>query len=655
MHVNALIAWDDMIDDMYDIDGTFNLRCADCNSDEYNLELSHYMLRSPDNGISPSVNEVNTGQCFKCPSGGICQQGKIVAVPNQWGFIHGREMSFDICPSQYCCQASPCESYDTCKLGRSGRMCGECSVGYQLSVLNDDCIQAKLCQESWLSAVIVISGLIYIGFLIVKVEVKNVMRLLPDIYAKCCKKCTKDTDVYVKEGEMGEKSAVENFENFEKFEKSPKPGVSTPFDYVEIFHIFVYYLQDTGLFNTDIPDKPVPDTSIVDEYQEKFIHLARLDSTGVFDLKTACYEAETSGTRKMFVKTSIVPFMVIVFLAFTLIMKISRVSRGVWERIMSTVVRAFLLTVLFSQQQLTTTAFSFVKCVWLGSGHYMWIDATQQCYQPWQIIVFFYILLFTMMFWVSMLLGPGLLGHGLISVWTFLLGILFPAPFVVYAIWLIDKNRKESVKASCPTRTTYGVLDEVWYSFRAFKSSEYISWGGIVELRRLGLVVSATLIATPIARITCMTLIVLIAIIVHLEYRPYADWTANMMSNVSLFATLMVGMINFGWATIVYTQADFQSGDADTIGQAMVTLEGAFIQGVPAFIIVFCLVQFLVVYFTQRFTPKVTTSGTMPAGQAYAHGQAYANEMAYNHDGILEMEKNGTHKVIMNVPYGTDM
>ena len=175
------------------------------------------------------------------------------------------------------------------------------------------------------------------------------------------------------------------------------------------------------------------------------------------------------------------------------------------------------------------------------------------------------------------------------------------------------------MKSSCPTRTTYGVLDEVWYSFSAFTSSEYISWGGIVEFRRLALVISATLIATPIARITCMTLTVLIAIIVHLEYKPYSDWTANMLSNVSLFATLMVGMINFGWATIVYTQADFQSGDADAIGQAMVTLEGAFIQGVPVFIIVFCAVQFLLVYFTQRWRPGATTLGKASSDKGYVN------------------------------------
>ena len=67
------------------------------------------------------------------------------------------------------------------------------------------------------------------------------------------------------------------------FNQPGRTRVELSLDYVEIFHIFVYHLQDTGLLNNDISNYPIPGTNVVAEYKENFIHLTLLDSTGVFE------------------------------------------------------------------------------------------------------------------------------------------------------------------------------------------------------------------------------------------------------------------------------------------------------------------------------------------------------------------------------------
>ncbi len=123
-----------------------------------------------------------------------------------------------------------------------------------------------------------------------------------------------------------------------------------------------------------------------------------------------------------------------------------------------------------------------------------------------------------------------------------------------------------------------------------------------MEVRRLMLVFCATLIRLPVARITCMISVVAFALTVHWKFHPYSDRAANTCANVSLFATLMVGILNFGWATFVYSGSNFDFGDAEEIGQVLITLENALIQLFPIGAVVFCAGYLFYVNFVNRCT-----------------------------------------------------
>ncbi len=589
------------------------VKCILCAANHYKIGTSSYSLTE---SAKPNRKD-GDDECYRCPPGGICEEHTVVADTNYWGFMQGNELFFEFCLDGFCCQSSPCASYDSCNVGREGRLCTSCKEDYKLGVVSNECLPKDRCVDGWVSVVILATGAAYIGFLLIKVEILNVYKELSEFLNRCRNKCRgrKHLDNannvainIIREMEM--EKAARNGENSSSMSakhvsfsnlqyksgttrKSNDQSWQIPFDNVEVFHIIVFHLQDTSLFQIRLPTMPNSAFSL-DEYKNKIVSLFRLESLALAN-QMACFQTEATQVIKLLIKTSIIPFMIGTCLAFILLVKASRARKQIQNRLLSSAHTVLLEIVLFSSQQLSTSALSLVKCVWLGSGDYLRIDSTVECYQFWQWFVFGFILLFIFPFWLTLFIGPGLLRFGVITLTTFELGLLFPGPFLFFSLWLLYRHRNRYIQASCPNMTTSAVLKEVWYNFKPFFSNSYLCWGGIIELRRLALVICATLIATPFARITCMIAVIIIAFAIHFKFHPYEDHTANACANISLFATLVVGMLNFGWASFLYSGSNFDYGNARNIGQGLITLEMVLVQVIPIGIILFCAGQFLFV------------------------------------------------------------
>ncbi len=366
---------------------------------------------------------------------------------------------------------------------------------------------------------------------------------------------------------------------------------------MEIFHILVFHFQDTRLFKIRLPEMPNPSIQL-DRYGETILSLFKFDTLAMGS--GACFPPGWTQLDKLLVKASIIPRMILVLLFCMLIIKVIRMRGDYQNRLMSSAYTVFLLVVLFSSQLMSSYSLNFISCERFGSEDYLIIDTTVKCYQIWQFFVFCYIGLFILPFWVTLFLGPGLLASGMISIRVFLLGLLFPAPFVVYSICLVWKERKNEISPSCHDLTTAVVLNEVWDSFTPFPSSSYLCWGGIVEIRRLIIVFCASLIDSSVSRLLCIITIVTLSLVTHIRFRPYADSVANACANISLGVQVMVGIVNFSWATFQYTGSDFSYGDANIIGKNLVTFETVLIQVFPIGAVVFCVGYFLFVNLVRR-------------------------------------------------------
>ncbi len=571
------------------------LNCEPCPMNHYRIGLSTYSLELL--GEKTPANSID--QCFPCPPGGICKNHEVIAEPNYWGFVHQNELYFVFCSINYCCPSSPCESYDMCNEGRTGSLCTSCKDGYLLRMMESKCAPMEKCTQGWVYIVTVATAIAYIGFLLVKVEIVNVALA---VYNKCRHVLRKPLNrrlmciKYLQSHEQrSEKVRTKADSNLSIVIKKPNKDHNSeweiPFDSVEIFHIIVFHMQDTNLFKIRLPNMPTSLFSL-EKYQKKILSVFSLDA--IFSENAFCFAKGSTEVTKVLLDCAVVPFMIFIFLVCCLILKVLKLKEKKYNRLMTTANTIFLLIIMFSSQKLSTSAFSLVKCEWLGSGWYLLIDSSVKCYQLWQGIVFLYLFLFILPFWLSLFIAPGLLHHRLISQRTFLVGLLFPGPFVLYSVWLLHRNKDRPVRACCHRQTTTAILNEVWDSFSPFFSYKYFCWGGIVELRRLGLVICSSMIATPIGRIIPMILITMTAYTVHFKFNPYSDKTANACANVSLCTMLMVGIINFGWATLLYSGSGFEYGNARKIGEGLLASEQWFTQGLVVAIISFCAIRFLI-------------------------------------------------------------
>ncbi len=564
-------------------DTSLVLQCMQCSENYYRFAIPSVTLME----ISDLYHPIADGECYKCPSGGICDGNSIVAHPNYWGFVYKGKLKFVFCSEGFCCQVGSCITYNGCNEGREGDLCTSCKNSFRLSIVSNDCIQKEQCAEGWLYGIMVISGLVYVGFLLAKVEVMNILQQIYFAALKC----------------KWQMRARKNNKKTSKYVGNVRPEESTnlnewviPFDHVEIFHVLVFHLQDASLFQVRFPGMQ-SSTVQLEEFKEKLLSIVRLNSLTFWNQFT-CFPSGWTQLNKILFESSIILVMICILLLSIMVIKVFRIQPNVKNRLMSSACRVFLLTFLFSSQRLCSYALNFISCEDLGPARHLFIDTTIECYQLWQIFVFCYICLFIIPFWLVLFLGPGLLEYGMVTVRIFLLGLMFPGPFVIYYIWLIYKGVRTPLIQSCHQQTSTAVINEVWSSFNPFPSSRFLCWGGVVELRRLALVFCATLISLHLDRLICMIVVVLLSFAVHVRYHPYSDHIANTCANISLCAMIMVGVVNIYSAAVDSSGGSFSYGDAEEIGKILVTFENILVDVFPASVVVFCIGYFLYVNIT---------------------------------------------------------
>ncbi len=587
------------------------LECMRCPEHYYRLALPSLTLME----ISDLYNENVDGTCYKCPSGGICNGHRVVAYPNYWGFVDRGRLKFVFCSDGFCCQLRACTTYNGCNEGHEGDLCTSCKNDFQLSIVSNNCIQKEQCAEGWLYGIMTISGLVYVGFLVAKVEVMNILHQIYFVAMKCkgqmkaprnkkgTSKYTSDVrpqgielDFQDQEEAYNSKGSVSLRKSELSQENNNVSEWRVPFDHIEIFHVIVFHLQDASLFQIRFPGMQNSAVQLK-EFKEKLISIVRLNSITFWNQFT-CFPPGWTQLNKILFESSIILVMVSILLLCIVVIKVLRIRPNTKSRLMSSACRVFLLIFLFSSQRLSSYALNFISCEDLGTARYLFIDTKVECYQSWQILVFGYITVFILPFWLVLFLGPGLLEYGNITVRLFLLGLIFPGPFVIYYIWLIYKARRKPLIQSCHQQTSAAVLNEVWSSFTPFLSSNYLCWGGIVELRRLALVFCATLITIHMYRLICMIVVVMVAFAIHVRYHPYSDNIANTCANISLSFQVIVGLINVWSAAIGNSGGSFDY--SMEIGQAMITIENILVDVYPICVVVFCIGYFLYVNLSNK-------------------------------------------------------
>ena len=567
--------------------------CQTCGNNRYSLDYGYinYTLMNNAteyftlliNGQEPfqshSVDFIYGNiSCHDCPYGARCDND-ISSVANFWGYEDQRLAVFQHCPQDYCCSSHTCPSITSCADNREGRLCGKCRPGHSEALFSFRCVSNEICGNLWLWPLIIAMGIVYSLFLVFQKDIRDYMfawdidwnrfeccRSKPGLVEMIQKNRRNTCDIEMKykitsNGKDSRKSS--DTLNLTYQQDDDEDHITKDDEYRKeagFLIIMFYYFQDALLLHIGtVYTKTVSKFEI----QLKSFLLAffrfRLDFYQFMD--DVCLFPNLQPVPKMFLKTLFVPYVLILFglfygcyswwLSFNRRRTTSTRSTRKRERSLSTkFAGGFILTLLFTYQKLATATFTLLNCVPVANKSVLFIDGTEECFQPWQYGVMAYAFSCVVLFSAILMVGPPLLKHAYISLTEFFFGCLCPFPALIYwAIVSRGSMKRHSattgnINLSHETRTVLEILEGPFKEPDSRFIIGQVCWSGVLIGRRLILFLCFTFINSVLVRLLCMLAVCFIILLHHVYVQPYSSYWGNLAGALSAAALLVVGGIN---------------------------------------------------------------------------------------------------------------
>ncbi len=562
------------------------------------------------------------GECLSCPHGANCSAG-VVSLPNYWGHMTAADrLEFHRCPVGYCCNQAPCEGIAQCAAHREGTLCGRCIQGFSESLLSPVCIPDEMCSDTW-----VIPTFAFWAFMVTWAVI--FFDTIPGVAQKSAAKCKKlicslktrqNEPNHPKKPESGpekresgperQKRGSKKQESIPeskkihqtwtdqtagatpalwgllKMNRGEKSAVSGSHKYVQII---LYYLQDASLMQVHLAlDRSTG--SPIEKLRNLLQNVSQL-AVDLLDLGLKlCPIQGWFPAIKLITKNLTGPL--VVFFIFTIYATIKIISFCFQSRKKSIqnfwypkLAAAVLFCMLLFYQQIASMSFSLVYCIKSDDQWILFIDGTVSCYQPWQIVVFIFVVNWVVAIIPVLMFLPGLLELRLISVTDFFLACLVPGPMLVYWGYRFYRRRLSFHRAYATVwqDKVVSILQQS-YVKTTYKDIFPFCWVGFMKIRRLVLVVIFTFVSNLVGRVSLMCFVIIMFLIIHLKTLPYKEFLANEAYTTSLLATLSIGLINVMKASCVEFYLNLQK-----VSHSLTTLNM-----ITDFIYVYCPVLFIV-------------------------------------------------------------
>ena len=402
--------------------------------------------------ITYSISEV---QCKVCPIGANCT-GSIKALTHYWGYKDPQNDSVTMirCPDGYCCEVNdPCDGINSCNANRTGNICGKCQKGLSEALFSTECISAEKCIGAIAILYYTICVIIYIAFLASYKDLqKYATTKVKDLYKKL-----KDR-LYLYQKNNANSNSDEHDENIEvniqnerkhsdiqgrsKSEddgshKENKVPDNKSDDSTKYIQILFFYIQDAILFKVNIPGQTFQKEGTIEKILSFSPKVLTLTYSKVIH---ACFSyAKTPMSKILFEMFFGLYFVVILWLLY-LILKIAsnslKKTSNIWGKLKSCLLKALLLGMLFSYQNLIKGAFTLVRCMDIANIKVLHIQGDIQCYNWWQYLLMGYIILFIIPVFVAVSHFPYYIKDKHMSVKTFIVSFLFPTPVMLYYMFI---------------------------------------------------------------------------------------------------------------------------------------------------------------------------------------------------------------------------
>ena len=315
----------------------------------------------------------------------------------------------------------------------------------------------------------------------------------------------------------------------------------------DLLQIIIYHIQDIRLFHVEIPGFHVQ--GIIANYEN---YLSQIFRFSLIPVQNICI-GEVQAIGKALIDIVNVPIMICMFVSVYLLLRILEKCRVIVdaEKWYGKLLVGFLLLVMYANQKVTLTAFKLIYCVSLNNDKYLFIYADLQCYHIWQVGILLQIVFFIIPQCLIFLIGPRLLHHRFISTWQIFAGLAVPLPFVIYWLYkFIGHGSKVNLQNTNVTEKKSEILNEIYNQYDAPKLPFPLCWCGLIEFRRLMLVITTIFISSPSTRLFIMIFICLIALLGNACFNPYKSSFLNIATVVSILSQIFAGIINQIFATV---------------------------------------------------------------------------------------------------------
>ncbi len=514
-----------------------------------------------------------SAKCIECPLGATCSAG-VNSQPNFWGYrTQSKRLEFHRCPPGYCCNKSPCQGINQCAANREGTLCGKCSHNFSESLFSTECIPDENCTHIWIIplfcfwtfsiAFIMIflqSLLNFGGTLISKLKTKwcsttsdmhdRAVSEVPEEPGGQNQSTSTNNPSEMQNESRGQTMSQKHFFTplwgiLQVHQHNDRKGSSSAHKYLQIA---LYYLQDISLMQVNLA--LVSEETTLQKVRKLLLNVSQL-AVDVLDLGLKlCPIRGWSPVVKLVAKNLtgpmvflilLVVFVIVKAVCFFLPTKKASIKTYWYPKLAS----AAILSLLLFYQQIANTTFSLLYCIQSGNRSILFIDGTVSCYQPWQVVIIIFAFIWVVSLIPVLIFLPGLLELHLINVKDFFLSCTFPGPMMLYWGYRFYR-RKFSFHSLYRTVWQAEALEILQKSYvkTTFKKCYPFCWLGFMKIRRLALVLIFTFVSNLVVRVSLMSLIILLFLILHLSSLPYEDHLANKAYTASLVATLCIGFIN---------------------------------------------------------------------------------------------------------------
>ncbi len=361
------------------------------------------------------------------------------------------------CPEGYCCQDDrTCAGIDSCNVNRLGIMCGNCVANWTESLYSATCVPVHNCENGLVLGLFFLGVMVYsVGLLTFKFFKEKIVSGISSVYhvAKRCL-CIETKTIT---GSNGEHVAERNGGNT-TMQDASKDVKYLQDDSTKYLQILFHSIQDASLFKVFLPGENVGEKGLVETFLQFSPELLVTLHTRVTIL---CFSPVTNAVVKIMFKTLFGPCVLLLLLVlFTLEsgFPVSRRKQLLFSKsVRACLIRAFLLAISFSYQQIVKGLFTLVQCVEAVNKLVMYVQGEIECYTWWQT---------TIETWICLSLIPlfPVLSHAAyfvkerrMSVCVFVLACLFPLPVImIYSLMNYCEHRsgnKQQSENSCEIRS----------------------------------------------------------------------------------------------------------------------------------------------------------------------------------------------------------